>query len=50
MFGDDEAQVHAQPAVSGSGVRPHVGARLHHRELDLEKQTVTEEPGLVFTC
>lgn len=35
MFGDDEAEVHPQPAVGRSGVRPHVGAGLHHGELNL---------------
>ena len=36
LWGDDEAQVHPQPAVGGAGVRPHVGARAHDRELDLD--------------
>lgn len=38
MFGDDQAQVHPQPAVSGTSVRPHVGAWVHDGELHLETQ------------
>lgn len=34
-FGDDEAEVHPQPAVGRPGVRPHMSAGLHHRELNL---------------
>lgn len=42
VVGDDEAEVHAQPAVSGPSVGPHVGARLHDRELDLEAETASQ--------
>lgn len=38
VFGDDEAQVHPQSAVSGTSVGPHVRARLHDRELNLQAQ------------
>lgn len=42
VFGDDEAEVHPQPAVGGASVGPHVGARLHDRELDLETETASQ--------
>ncbi len=29
VFGDDEAEVHPQSAVSGTSVRPHMSTRLH---------------------
>lgn len=29
LFGDDEAEVHSESAVSGTSVRPHVSPRLH---------------------
>lgn len=35
LLGDDEAQVHPESAVGGSGVGPHVGPRVHDRELNL---------------
>ena len=36
LFGDDEAQMHPQSAVGGTGVRPHMSTWLHHRELNLK--------------
>lgn len=30
LFGDDEAKVHSESAVSRASVRPHVSAWLHH--------------------
>lgn len=42
MFGDDQAQVHPQPAVSGTSVRPHVGAWVHDGELHLETQKLPQ--------
>lgn len=41
-FGDDEAEVHPQPAVGRPGVRPHVSAGLHHRELNLHGDRKSE--------
>lgn len=35
MWGDDEAEMHPQSAVSGTSVRPHMSTWLHHRELNL---------------
>lgn len=35
FFGDLESEVHPQPAVGRSGVRPDVSSWLHDRELDL---------------
>lgn len=36
ISGNHQAQVHPQTAIGGPGVRPDVGARLHHWELDLQ--------------
>lgn len=38
LFRDDESEMHPQPAVCGSGVRPHVSSRLHHGELNLQEK------------
>lgn len=38
LFGDDEAEMHAQSTVSGTSVRPNVSTRLHHRELYLKEK------------
>lgn len=29
LFGDDESEVHPQPAVSGTSMRPHMSSWLH---------------------
>lgn len=41
VFGDDEAEVHPQPAVGGTGVRPDVRPRLHDREFNLKRPKIS---------
>lgn len=42
LRGNHEAQVHPEPAVGGTSVRPHVSPRLHDGELDLHTRTHTQ--------
>lgn len=41
FLGNHQAQVHSEPAVRGSRVRPHVGSRVHDGIFDLHRKCTT---------